>query len=188
MPEVTTERLLLRHFRPEDLGPHRQAVDDDPAVTWHHKRFSLAESLRRWAERLEQWEKGGFGMWIVEERDTGTVLGHCGLQPLEGTDDVELGYYLGRTAWGRGFATECAAATVRFGFERIKLPRIVAVTRVRNSASQNVLEKIGMTFEGTATAYGFPVRRFQLDRAAWRTLQGAAGRSSAGAGPRLPNR
>jgi ribosomal-protein-alanine N-acetyltransferase len=173
MPEITTERLLLRHFRAEDLGPHRQAVDDDPAVTWHHKRWSLAESLKRWAERLEQWEKNKFGMWIVEERGTGTVLGHCGLQPLEGTDDVELGYYLGRAAWGRGFATECAAASLRFGFEQIKLPRIVAVTRVRNTASQHVLEKLGMTFEGKATAYGFPVLRYQIDRAAWQARQKA---------------
>jgi ribosomal-protein-alanine N-acetyltransferase len=178
MPEITTGRLLLRHFRPEDLGPHRQAVDDDPAVTWHHKRFSLAESLTRWAERLEQWEKNGFGMWIVEERDTVTVIGHCGLQPLEGTDDVELGYYLGRSAWGRGYATECAGASLRFGFQRIRLPRIVAVTRVRNTASQRVLEKIGMTFEAKATAYGFPVRRYQIDRATWRARQkGAAERA-----------
>ena len=82
-----------------------------------------------------------------------------------GTDDVELGYYLGRTAWGRGFATECAEASLRFGFERIKLQRIVAVTRVRNAASQRVLEKVGMTFAGKFTAYGFPVRKYQIDRA-----------------------
>lgn len=168
MPEITTERLLLRHFRADDLAAHRAAVDDDPAVTWHRKRWSLEDSLRRWAERLEQWRTGGFGMWIVEERTTGDVLGHCGLQPMEGTDDVELGYYLARTAWGRGFATECAAACLRFGFDRIKLPRIVAVTRPRNRPSQRVLEKVGMTFEGKGTAYGFPVRRYQIDRATWR--------------------
>ncbi|HJP64902.1 MAG TPA: GNAT family N-acetyltransferase [Actinomycetota bacterium] len=174
MPEISTERLLLRHFRADDLGPHREAVDDDPAVTWHHKRWSLAESLRRWAERLEQWERGGFGMWIVEERATGAVIGHCGLQPMDDSDDVELGYYLGRSSWGRGYATECAEASLRFGFERVKLPRIVAVTRVRNTASQHVLEKLGMTFEGKATAYGFPVRRYGIDRATWRARQRSA--------------
>ena len=97
-PVVVTERLQLRGFRAEDLPVHRAAVDDDAAVTWAHVRLPLAESLRRWADRLDGWERDGFGMWIVEVRATGAVIGHAGLQRLDGTDDVEPGYYLGRLA------------------------------------------------------------------------------------------
>jgi ribosomal-protein-alanine N-acetyltransferase len=138
-------------------------VDSDPAVTWAHKRLPLKDSLRRWAERIEHWDAHGFGMWIVEEKRSGAVLGHCGLRYLEGTDDVELGYYLARTGWGRGFATECGAASLRFGFHQVGLPRVVAVTRIRNTASQHVLEKLGMTLARRARYYGFPVLLYEVD-------------------------
>jgi RimJ/RimL family protein N-acetyltransferase len=59
--------------------------------------------------------------------------------------------------------------------DRITLPRIVAMTRVRNTASQHVLEKVGMTFEGEGSAYGFPVRRYQIDRATRRVRHKRAG-------------
>ena len=98
VPVVTTERLVLRGFRADDIPAHRAAVDDDDAVTWAHVRLPLADSLRRWADRLDGWERDAFGMWIVKVRATGTVIGHAGLQRLHGTDDVELGYYLGRAA------------------------------------------------------------------------------------------
>ncbi len=143
IPVIETERLRLRPFRAEDLAAHRAAVDDDPAVTWAHVRFPLADSLRRWADRLDGWQRDGFGMWIVEERSSGGVIGHAGLQPLAGTQDVELGYYLGRPAWGQGYATEAARACLRFGFDVCGLPRIVAVVRHENAASRRVLEKLG---------------------------------------------
>src|SRR5918998_6066609 len=128
-PVVTTSRLRLRGFRADDLGPHRAAVDDDPAVTWAHNRIPLADSLRRWADRLDDWERDGFGMWIVEVAVTGEVIGHAGIQRLEGSDDVELGYYLGRAAWGQGYATEAARACLEYGFGTAGLARIVAVVR-----------------------------------------------------------
>ena len=126
IPTLTTDRLRLRGFRAEDLPAHRVAVDDDDAVTWAHVRLPLAESLRRWADRLDEWEREGFGMWIVEVMATGEVVGHAGIQRLEGTDDVELGYYLGRAAWGQGYATEVARACLAYGFEKCGLSRIVA--------------------------------------------------------------
>jgi [ribosomal protein S5]-alanine N-acetyltransferase len=143
IPVVTTSRLRLRGFAAEDLPAHRAAVDDDAAVTWAHVRLPLAESLRRWAGRLDEWERSGYGMWIVEVAATGEVIGHAGIQHLEGTDDVELGYYLGRAAWGQGYATEAARACLDYGFETIKLPRIVATVRLENAASRHVLEKLG---------------------------------------------
>ena len=153
IPVVTTPRLRLRGFRAEDLAAHRAAVDDDPAVTWAHTRLSLADSLRRWAGRLDDWERDGFGMWIVEVAATGAVIGHAGLQPLDGTDDIELGYYLGRAAWGQGYATEAARACLSFGFERAGLRRIVAVVRTENDASRNVLRKVGFRHERDGVFY-----------------------------------
>jgi RimJ/RimL family protein N-acetyltransferase len=162
-PVVTTERLRLRGFRAEDLPAHRAAVDDDPAVTWAHTRIPLADSLRRWADRLDDWERQGFGMWIVEVAATGTVIGHAGLQRLEGGDDVELGYYLGRAAWGQGYATEAARACLAHGFGAAGLRRIVAVVRTENEASRKVLGKLGFRHERDGTFYAAEASLLTLD-------------------------
>jgi [ribosomal protein S5]-alanine N-acetyltransferase len=162
--EIETERLSLRQFRAEDLAAHRAAVDDDPDVTWAHVRLPLADSLRRWADRLDGWARDGFGMWIAAERSSGRVIGHCGLQRLDGGDDVEVGYYLGRAAWGHGYATEAARACLRFGFEDRKLARIVAVVRLENQPSRHVLEKLGMRHERDGQFYGFEAALYTLDR------------------------
>ncbi len=164
LPEVRTARLWLRQFRADDFPAHRAAVDDDPAVTWNHQRVPLADSLRRWADRLDAWQRDGFGMWIAEEPDTGTVIGHCGLQRLEGGEDVELAYYLGRRAWGKGYATEAAQAVLAYGFDTCRLPRVVAVVRPENAASRHVLEKIGMRQQRTGQFYGVEAQLFTVER------------------------
>jgi ribosomal-protein-alanine N-acetyltransferase len=140
-PVVMTERLRLRGFHAEDLPAHRAAVDDDAAVTWAHVRLPLAESLRRWADRLDGWERDGFGMWIVE-----------------------LGYYLGRPAWGQGYATEAARACLRYGFETCRLPRVVAVVRTENQASRHVLEKLGLRHDRDGVFYEAEASLMVIDR------------------------
>ena len=163
-PVVTTSRLRLRGFRADDLAAHRAAVDDDPAVTWAHNRIPLAASLRRWADRLDDWERDGFGMWIVEVAATGAVIGHAGLQRLEGGDEVELGYYLGRVAWGQGYATEAGRACLEYGFGTAGLPRIVAVVRTENDASRKVLHKLGFRHERDGTFYGAEASLLSADK------------------------
>jgi len=164
VPVVTTERLVLRGFRAGDLPAHRAAVDDDEAVTWAHVRLPLADSLRRWADRLDDWARDGFGMWIAEVRESGAVIGHAGLQRLHGTDDVELGYYLGRAAWGQGYATEAGQACLAYGFETCGLRRIVAVVRPDNHASRHVLEKLGFRHERDGVFYDAEASLLAIDR------------------------
>jgi RimJ/RimL family protein N-acetyltransferase len=164
IPEITTERLRLRGFRAEDLPAHRAAVDDDPAVTWAHTRVPLAGSLRRWADRLDAWEREGFGMWVAEVAATGAVIGHAGLQRMDGTEHVELGYYLGRAAWGQGYATEAARACLRHGFETCGLAQIVAVVRPENTASRKVLGKLGFRHERDGIYYEVEASFLVLDR------------------------
>ena len=165
IPVLTTERLRLRGFRAEDLPAHRAAVDDDPAVTWAHTRIPLAGSLRRWAERLDGWAADGFGMWIVEVAATGAVIGHAGLQRLHGSDDIELGYYLGRPAWGQGYATEAGQACLDFGFGPAGLRRIVAVVRTENDASRRVLGKLGFRHERDGVFYEAEASLLAIDAA-----------------------
>jgi [ribosomal protein S5]-alanine N-acetyltransferase len=165
MHSLETERLRLRPFILEDLAAHHQLVGNDLQVTWHGKALTLEESRAALERRMQHWEQHGFGMWAVVDKKTDNLLGHAGLQMLENTDEVELGYYFGRPAWGKGVATEAGAASIRYGFENLVLPQIAAVVRPENSASQHVLAKLGFQYVQNRHHYGFDVQVWQLSRA-----------------------
>jgi len=89
----------------------------------------------------------GFSKWAVVERASGTVIGECGLQYLDGGPDIELGYKLARAHWGHGFAAEAAQACL--GWALAERPeRVVAIADPANARSARVLDKIGMVREG----------------------------------------
>ncbi|HLG68841.1 MAG TPA: GNAT family N-acetyltransferase [Chloroflexota bacterium] len=161
---VYTTRLTLRPLNLQDFGAHYAAVDSDPAVTWDSREHSPAESMALLEWRIRERARCGFGIWAVIDKESGAFLGHCGLEYLEDTPEVELCYYLARSAWGRGFATEAARAALDFGFTQLGLKRIVAVVRPENSASQRVLAKLGFRYLGPARHYGFEVQLWNLSR------------------------
>jgi len=100
----------------------------------------------------------------VIDRGSGEFLGYAGLQHLEGGPEVEIAYYLGRAAWGRGLATEIARALVAHAFADLGIDRVVAVVRPENTASQRVLGKAGLRFEREAGHYDADVQVWALDR------------------------
>jgi ribosomal-protein-alanine N-acetyltransferase len=162
--ELTTERLHLRPFTAADqLAIH--AVYADPEVMRHvghgaHKTIEeTAAALRIYGEVLE---RRGFSFLAVTKREGGALVGDGGLHPLG--DDVELGYTLARSAWGRGYATELGRALLRHAFEALKAPRVVAQVEPDNAASRRVLEKLGMTECETRTAYGRPHLLYEIVR------------------------
>ena len=156
IPVVETARLVLRGFGPEDFGEFC-AMRADPEVMHYigTEGPQTRDQSEGWLDRnARRWRDEGFGMWAVTERAGGELLGWCGLSRLEDTQEVELGYGLARRAWGRGFATESARASLRYGFERAGLARIVAVAVPENTASRRVMEKLGMKYEKTEPHYG----------------------------------
>ncbi len=168
-PIVETDRLRLIPLRPDDLDRHHATIGSDPAVPWNHRARSLDETRAVLRHRVGHWATHGFGFWAVEWRATGEFLGEAGLQHLEDTADVEVGYYLGRAAWGRGVATEAAHAAIRHGFEVLGLPRDVAVVRPENEGSKRVLAKLGLRFRRVADHYGVQgVEFWDLARKDWR--------------------
>ena len=140
VPMITTERLTLRPFAPDDLDA-LAAIYADPDVMRHisggvRTREQTAASL---ADYAEEWRARGHGIWAVTETATGDLLGMCGF-----VDRAELGYIFGRFAWGRGIATEAARACLRFGFERLDYETIGAGALKENAASLRILQKLGM--------------------------------------------
>lgn len=172
MDNIMTARLTLRPLAPDDFEAHYAMVGSDARVTWQREVHSREQALAALQSRIRDWEEHGFGMWAVIERATGHLIGHGGLQHLEQTGAVELGYYLGRPAWGKGYATELGRAALEYGFSRLRLPEIVAVVRHENHASQRVLTKLGFRYSHDARHYGFDVQYWRLPAADHRPQHG----------------
>ena len=165
IPVVETERLLLRAFSPEDFDAFAAMRADAEVMRFLGNPLGpqTAERARAWQEMNDRrWREEGFGMWAVVEKSSGELSGWCGLSRLDQTREVEVGYGLARRAWGRGFATEAARASLRYGFEHIGLTRIVAVVNPENLASRRVIEKLGLTYLRDGHYYGADLNYFEL--------------------------
>ncbi|HEV2705378.1 MAG TPA: GNAT family N-acetyltransferase [Pyrinomonadaceae bacterium] len=170
IPELETERLRLRAFRPTDLDAFAR-LRADPEVMRYigtgtpHTR---EQSLERMQANIARWRTNGFGHWAVVEKSSGELMGWCGLARLDETPEVEVGYGLARRFWGAGAATEAARASLRFGFEQLGLERIAAVAFPENTASRRVMEKLGMTYLRRAHYYGAELVYYALTRSRFR--------------------
>lgn len=150
---LRTERLALRPLAADDLD-NLVGLDSDPDVMRYlngGRPTPREEAARKLAAMtapsgpLQTWS------WAAEDRASGEFLGWFSLRPDpdRGPNDVELGYRLRRTAWGRGLASEGAAALVDKAFGEFEIARIFAKTMSVNLASRRVMEKAGLTFVRT---------------------------------------
>ncbi len=148
---LTTERLVLRTFREDDL-PEYAAMNADPVVV----EFlggpvdrTESDAIAAWANDLH--EREGIGLLAVERTVDGRFLGMCGIHHLDWyPDDIEIGWRLARSFWGQGYATEAAAAWMRLAFEQRGDARLISVTDLPNVRSIAVMRRLGMTFDHEA--------------------------------------
>ncbi len=148
MHELTTERLLLRGWRPDDRTPFA-ALNADPEVMQHFPALLSRRESDALADRIEaHFDREGWGLWAVEQRRTGEFLGFTGLAwPIFDAPfmpAIEIGWRLARAAWGQGYASEAARAITAFGFEDLGLEEIVSMAVVANARSRAVMERLGM--------------------------------------------
>lgn len=147
VPEVHTERLLLRGWTDEDR-PAFAAVNADPAVMATIGPVLTREQADAFVDRMiAHWAEHGLGLWCVEV--DGECIGFTGLAVprFEAwfTPCVEVGWRLASAHWGHGYAPEAARAALAFGFDERGLDEIVSFTAVINHKSRRVMEKLGMT-------------------------------------------
>jgi len=144
IPEVLTDRLVLRGFRDDDREPFA-ALNRDPEVMRYFVRtLDRAGSDERVDRILDQWRADGLGLWAVERRADGAFLGLTGLAKHDYLRQPEVGWRLARFAWGNGYATEAARAALDWGFGVRAIAEIVSVTAVGNGRSRAVMERLGM--------------------------------------------
>jgi RimJ/RimL family protein N-acetyltransferase len=173
-PEIRTERLILRAWRPDDL-PAFSALNADPEVMrFLPKLLTREESDARVEAICQHFQRHGFGLWAVEAPGIASLIGFTGLSvptfEAPFMPCVEIGWRLARRAWGHGYATEAARAALQFGFQELGLKSIVSYTVPENVRSWRVMERLGMThdpandFEHPLLPVGHPLRRHLLYR------------------------
>ena len=156
-----TARMVLERVAFDQAPEHlRLLLDPRVSSTLWPRRGSPteAEILDGLLAKIEHWERHGFGMWLLRDRQTGEMIGRGGLQYTytAGLNDVEAGWAVVPERWGQGFATELAQASVEVGFEQLDLLEIIAFALPTNIGSRRVMEKAGFKFERDIIHAGLP--------------------------------
>ena len=153
---LETQRLYLREMTHDDYPALCKIMQDEQTMYAYEGAFT-GDEVRQWLDRqLERYEKYGFGLWAVVLKESGEVLGQCGLtmQPWRDEEVLEIGYLFQRKFWHNGYATEAAAGCKEYAFEVLKAPEVCSIIRDTNIPSQNVALRNGMTkADGTVKHY-----------------------------------
>lgn len=151
IPTLVTERLILRPFTLEDAPTVRALAGEreiaEMTTVPHPYEEGIAEE---WISSHQgAFERGELVTWAIAHKEDGVLLGAISLSIDKTNRLAELGYWVGKPYWGRGYCTEAAKEALRYAFEALSLNRVQARHMTKNPASGRVMQKIGMTYEGT---------------------------------------
>ncbi len=181
MCELETARLRLRKFTLEDLEDHALIYQNQEVTQFLPGGPFLdpgtAQNASAWVIRyfIKHWQVHDFGAWALIDKETEKLIGHGGLKflpddparPVDAPPEIDIFYLLDRPYWGKGLATEVGKTFLDYGFEKLSLDHIAAITRPKNIASQHVLEKLGLVYEKEAYFYGVDVLYYSISQAAY---------------------
>jgi len=168
-PILQTSRLRLRPFTEADVAALHALMQDQDVMRYVGDRRvpTLQEAWRAVAGWIGHWALRGYGMWAIEERASGDVVGRAGLINPADWPGPEVGYLLGRAWWGRGYATEAARAALDWGFATVGFDRLISLIDPDNEASIAVAGRLGETLDGETELWGNRVLIYAIDRGSW---------------------
>ncbi|GAA0526055.1 RimJ/RimL family protein N-acetyltransferase [Rhizomicrobium palustre] len=143
IPTLTTDRLTLRAFTQGDFEAWAGIMGDPETMTFLGGPMAPSDAWRALAVTLGHWALRGYGMWAVERRSDGALMGRVGLLQPEGWTGLEVGWTLGRPFWGYGYATEAGAAAMAYAFLTQPDDHIVSNIDPANTPSQAVAKRLG---------------------------------------------
>lgn len=156
---LRTDRLLLRPYVMEDAEQLTSLLQDPEIHRWTNSipfPYSMDDARSFISRRAEADETGSSFVWAVTHNDSGQLIGAMGLHEVDSTAGRgELGYWLGESFRGQGFATEAARRVISWSFERLELYRVQATYLPGNTASAGVMRNIGMREEGLLRGYAY---------------------------------
>ena len=170
-PVIETERLLLRRWREADIEPNT-AMLADPAsgrfITSDGKPVTDAFlGWRNAAIMAGHWTLYGFGMFVVEEKQTGSFVGRVGPWSPPGWPGFEIGWGIASGFRGKGYAVEAATASIDWVFARFEIDRIIHCIDRENVASQGVARRLGAIIESEFDLFGHVADVWVTHREAW---------------------
>ncbi len=166
MKILETKRLALRELEETDLDALSAIYADAEVMKYIGKGIiSSREQTKRSIELCRQFqEKNGFSAWAVIDRLRDKLIGTCGFAKLPDDQGIEIAYLLAKDSWGKGIASEISIAVLDYGFEVLKLEKIIALVYPQNAASIRVIEKMGMKFDKEAEFWGVKLLMFSISK------------------------
>ena len=145
---LETNRLILRELNPDD-AKNFYDLNSNPNIIKYtgNSAFKNVEEASGFLENYQDYKLNGYGRWAVIEKATDKFIGWCGLKFGEMKNETDIGFRFFEEEWNKGYATESGVACMQYGFENLKLKRIVGRAMKENIGSIKVLEKIGLKYE-----------------------------------------
>lgn len=149
--KLETKRLILREMTEEVLPALCSIMQDDETMYAYEGAFSDTEVIEWLDRQISRYEKWGFGLWAVVLKESGVMIGQCGvtMQQWKDRELLEVGYLFNRNYWHRGYAAEAAIACKNYAFDVLHAEEVCSIIRDTNTASQNVARRNGMTVTDT---------------------------------------
>lgn len=167
MVYLETPRLILRDFKQEDVS-QLAPILATPQVMKFSPTGPLSESQTqaRINSFINSYQAYGFGKWAVIFKNSGMLIGYCGIamEEIDNLNQPEIGFRLTPAYWGKGLATEATSMAVQYGLEQLKLPYLLGMVERANLASVRVLEKLGMEYRKETVFHGVRMDIYQIQR------------------------
>jgi len=167
MKILETERMFLRRFIENDIERLSEIYSDEEVMRYIGRggilnKEQTKKGIDTWINKI--YDELGFGIWALIDKESDLLIGHCGFNKLPQNDGVEIAYLLAKDFWRKGLATEISQETLKFGFEKLNLGRIVALAYPQNIPSINIIKKLGMKPKGEKIFFERKFRFFVIDK------------------------
>lgn len=176
--QLETPRLLIRELKAEDVAALALILGDAKVMRHSVGGVMTTKETREFvAGCIFSYQANDFGPWAVIDKSNNALIGYCGLnaEPVEGIEEVEIGYRLAREYWGNGLATEAAKAVRDCAFDVLGVDSLIAIVEPENIASVNVIEKLGFNTFIHSQYHRRGVKIYRMTRLSWASLKAKSG-------------